>query len=155
MLKNIDIIVYILMQTVILFSVCFCFQDNFNLSLNKPKILFSSLIGSIVYFICFKYFFINIFILGIILLIILVGILYAINFEKLYLIIFNSSIIIITYHIMFIIVSRLSRYPLDSIDITDYSLIIFSWLGTLILFVVTYYTSNKSFIIPNSSNALL
>ena len=69
MLKNIDIIVYILMQTVILFSVCFCFQDNFNLSLNKPKILFSSLIGSIVYFICFKYFFINIFILGIILLI--------------------------------------------------------------------------------------
>ena len=51
MLKNIDIIVYILMQTVILFSVCFCFQDNFNLSLNKPKILFSSLIGSIILYV--------------------------------------------------------------------------------------------------------
>lgn len=154
MLKNIDIVVYILIQTLILFSVCFCFQDNFNLSLNKTKILFLSLIGSIVYFICFKYFFINILILGIILLIILVGILYFINFEKLYLIIFNSSIIIITYHIMFIIVSVLSRYPLDNIDITDYSLIIFSWLGTLILFVVTYYTCNKSFFIPNSTSGL-
>lgn len=155
MLKNIDIVVYILIQTLILFSVCFCFQDNFNLSLNKTKILFLSLIGSIVYFICFKYFFINILILGIILLIILVGILYFINFEKLYLIIFNSSIIIITYHIMFIIVSVLSRYPLDNIDITDYSLIIFSWLGTLILFVVTCYTCNKSFFIPNSTSGLL
>ena len=155
MLKNIDIVVYILMQTLILFCVCFCFQDNFNLSLNKIKILISSLIGSIVYFICFKYFFINILTLGIVLLIILVSILYVINFEKLYLIIFNCSIIIITYHIMFIIVSMLSRYQLDIIDITDYSLIIFSWLGTLILFVVTYYTCNKSFFIPNNSGALL
>lgn len=155
MLKNIDIVVYTLMQTLILFCVCYCFQDNFNLSLNKTKILFSSLIGSIVYFICFKYLFINILILGIILLIILVSILYVINFEKLYLIIFNCSIVIIIYHIMFIIVSMLSRYQLGSIDITDYSLIIFSWLGTLILFVVTYYTCNKSFFIPNNSSALL
>ena len=69
MLKNIDIAVYILTQTLIMFCFCFCFQDNFNLSLNKMKILFSSLIGSIVYFICFKYLFINIFILGIVLLI--------------------------------------------------------------------------------------
>lgn len=154
MLKNIDIVLYILIQTLIIFCVCFCFQDNFNLSLNKIKILFSSLIGSIVYFICFKYLFINILILGIFLLIILVSILYFINFEKLYLIIYNCSIVIITYHIMFIIVSMLSRYQVDSIDITDYSLIIFSWLGTLILFVVAYYSCNKSFFIPDNSSAL-
>lgn len=154
MLKNIDIVLYILIQTLIIFCVCFCFQDNFNLSLNKIKILFSSLIGSIVYFICFKYLFINILILGIFLLIILVSILYFINLEKLYLIIYNCSIVIITYHIMFIIVSMLSRYQVDSIDITDYSLIIFSWLGTLILFVVAYYTCNKSFFIPDNSSAL-
>lgn len=154
MLRNIDMIVYILMQTLIIFCVCFCFQDNFNLSLNKTKILFVSLIGSIVYYICFKYLYVNILILGIILLVILVGILYVINLEKLYLIIFNCSIIIITYHIMFIIVSMLSRYQLGSIDITDYSLIIFSWMGTLILFVVTYYTCNKKFYLPDNSSAL-
>ena len=154
MLKNIDIAVYILTQTLIMFCFCFCFQDNFNLSLNKMKILFSSLIGSIVYFICFKYLFINIFILGIVLLIILVGILYFINFEKLYLIIFNCALVTIIYHIMFIIVSMLSRYQVNSIDITDYSLIIFSWLGTLILVVVAYYTYNKCFFIASNSSAL-
>lgn len=155
MLKNIDIIMYILMQTLIIFSICYCFQDNFNLSLNKKRIFLSSLGGTLVYFICFKYLYTNILVLGIISLFILVCILYVINFEKIYLIIFNSTIIIITYYIMFIIVSMLSKYKPGMFDLTDYSLTIFSWIGTVILFVVAYYTCNKRFFIPNNSSAIL
>lgn len=151
MLEGIDIF-YFLVQFLIFICLSYLFLKMFTYSVNKIKLCLIAVFSTFLYlFFCFNFH--SLFLFGLITFLLLTIIFYLQTYDNLLQILFNSSLITIIYNLIFIIVSIFYRTNNSIIDINDITVVVFSWIGTLMI-IGLFYNSFFGIFIIESKNTI-
>ena len=149
MLEEIDIF-YFLIQLLIFMCLSYLFLKTFAYSINKIKLSFIAIFSTFIYlFFCF--YFHSLFLFGSITFLLLTIIFYLQTHDNLLQISFNSSLITIIYNLVFVIVSVFYRSNNSIIDTNDITVVVFSWIGTLMIISIFYNSCFGIFIIKSKN----